>query len=582
MGSFQSSKSIIILLVTGGLIIAILQSCRTTGNQSTSTLSDGTEVVSSKEMALSARYIDASKEKILGNFDQAEKLLKECIQTDPKHHPSYYQLAEINHISREYNDALYWIEKAVALDKSNIWYSVLQADLLMKLGRHKEAALVYEVINRMRPGKRLWFEAKAHAYLRSGNLKDAAATYRDILDRFDFDEDIFFSMLDVYERQGNYRRVEQSLIWLVQQYPYETRYLGLMAAYYNKNDKPAKALPLWQEILRIEPGNGEVRFELANYYRSRGEEEKAFNELFEAFKTPNLSIDAKIVVMLSYYDLTEKYPELLTEAYTLLDIMVQQHPENPKGWSMYGDFLFRDKRYAEALQKMQTVVLLDSSRYLVWEQLLESANRINNFSVLADYGETSLRIFPDQALLYLYHGTGLFYAGRYDDAIRIFNQGYFFTGFNDSLAAIFLMKIAEANHEKSGTGIAEDYYKRALGRGIASGEFAAAYLRFMVMNGSYIALPAMESAIERISPDDPLLKIATLWKSLGSGSNSSIKTELEKITGVNSENYKVFEHAGFLCYHSGFFDEALGYWRRAVELSEGNVMLQRRIENIEI
>lgn len=576
----RSSSDFLILMIA--LALFMLMGCGTAAKKSAHVLPDGTEEVTSKSMALSAKYIDASKEKILGNFDQAVKLLEECIKTDPKHHPSYYQLADINHIRREYDDALFWIEKAIALDKSNVWYRVLHADLLLKLGRYREAASVYDAINSMRPGKRLWYEAKAHANLRSGKLKDAAATYRDILDRFDFDEDIFFRLLDVYEKQGNHRKVEQSLHWLIQQYSYETRYLGLMAAYYNERNQPAKALPLWQEILRIEPGNGEVRFELANYYRSRGEEEQAFSELHEAFKTPNLSIDAKIVVMLSYYDLTQKYPELLPEAYTLLGIMVEQHHENPKGWSMYGDFLFRDERYAEALKMMQTVVQLDSSRYLVWEQLLESAYRISNFSALVSYGEKSLRMFPDQALLYLYHGSGLFHAGRYDDAIRVFNQGYFFTGFNDSLAALFLMRIAEANHEKAEAGRAEDYYKRALGRGLSTPEFVAAYLRFMAMNSSYSDIPALESAIQRIQPDDPLLKIAKLWKMLGTGRNTDIKAELEKITGGNSENYKVLEHAGFLCYHAGMTDEALVYWRRAAGLSVGNVILQKRIENIEI
>ncbi len=538
----------------------------------------GTAIVTSAMMLVSEKYIDACKGKILGNFSKAEELLKECLNLDHGHHPSWYQLADIHHIQGNYQDAVYAVEQAIGLDNTNIWYKVLYADLLLKVGRYDEAEKVYREIIRMKPGKRIWYEARAHAQTLSGNLNAAAETYQEILDRFGYDEDIFFKMIRTYETEGNVKKIEKSLDWLVKKFPYDTRYLGRLAGFYNSHGKTDKAFTLWQEILKIEPDNGEVRFDLAGYYRGKGDDQKAYNELYSAFTTPNLSIDAKIVVMLSYFTLTERYPQMLPEAYRLLDLMVEKHPENPKGWSMYADFFYREQRYEEALARFKSVVELDSSRFLVWEKLLHCALMLNDFQTLRDAGTKALRIFPDQAVLYLYYGTGLYYGNQHEASLTSLKQGYFFTGLNDSLAANFLYAMARSYEAVKETDKAADHYHRAHSAGLASAIFLSDYIRFATENGMQEKIRSLEQALQSKSESDPLIQVAKLWLGIEKNTSLEITNGLTKITATFPDRYAVMEQAGFLFRKVGQKEKAQEVWKKAISLSSGNHFLSSYID----
>jgi tetratricopeptide (TPR) repeat protein len=538
------------------------------------------DTVTSAMMELSGMYIEGSREKILGNFQRATEIFQACLKVNPGHHPSHFQLADIHHITGDYTEALHWCEMAIRHDPANIWYKVLYGDVLLKLGRYPEAVKVYEEINRLKPGKRMWFEARAFAQIHAGDPKGAAITYQGILDRFGFDEAIFLKMLGIYEKQHNYRQMETSLKWLVQKFPYETRYLGMLASWYHGRNNASKALPLWQEILRLEPGNGEVHFEMANYYRSKGEDAKAFNALLEAFSSPNLSIDAKVVVMLSYYNLSEQYPALIPEAYQLLDLMVTRHPENPKGWSMYGDFLFRDRNYEEALLKMRRVTQLDSSKYLVWEQLLQCAFVLHDYTTLVQEGARAFRIFPDRALMALYYGTGLLYGNQTDDALKTLRQGQFFVGFNDTLDAAYLHAMARCYEANGEMERAWEYYRKANSKYPASGVIASDYQRIKLIHSAHDH-PGGAYSVPWLDPgSDPLKQIAGLWSRLGGPSADQVGNDLKKIVDAHPDDYQVMELSGALYSWLGMPDEARKVWSRGIILSKGNLFLQQKTDKL--
>jgi tetratricopeptide (TPR) repeat protein len=564
--------------VSALLLLAMVPGCRSgSAVMGSSGIDSRGDSITSSMLVVSAIYIDASKEKILGNFSRSIALLEQCLKQDPVHHPSYFQLADIHHIGGEYTSALYYIERALSLESGIVWYHVLYGDLLLKAGRYREAEDVYREVIRRQPGQRLWHEALAFSQRMAGKEMAAADTYRYILDAFGYDEEIFLKMLDVYEKGGRLRKVEQSLQWLIRSYPYETRYLGALAAFYYHRGKASKALPLWHEILRLEPQNGEVRFDLANYYRSRGEDEKAYRELYEAFSTPNLSIDAKIVVMQSYYQVTERYRELLPEAYILLGIMTDRHPENPKGWAMYGDFLFRDGMFAEALAMMQRVVLLDSTRYMVWEQLLRCAWLVSDFGVLRSQGERALNIFPDHALLYLFHGMGQLYGNDPDKALVTFEQGRFFQIMGDTIEADFLHGMARAYEISGKPERAGEFYRQALRSEGISYTMLAEQFRYAVLwsDGEHLELVRRRASVMlgRTASLPPMWRICEIWGLVRQDSVTAV-ARLQKLLEEYPAHYHVMEHASDIFGHLGMEAKASHATETAMRLSNGNMLLQ--------
>ena len=84
--------------------------------------------------------------------------------------------------------------------------------------------------------------------------------------------------------------------------------------------------------------------------------------------------DSKIKILLSYFSLTDtaENDKFLTEAYELLDILIRTHPQEAIAYSIYADFLTRDKKDEQARDMFLKVIDLDKNKYPVWEQLLFS------------------------------------------------------------------------------------------------------------------------------------------------------------------------------------------------------------------
>ena len=100
--------------------------------------------ISEEEVNTQKIFIDANKEKILGNYENAVYLFKEVLKRDNKNHAALYELARIYDVQKKNDKALHSIKEALSITPENVWYEMFLADIHDKMGKPKEAAKVYE------------------------------------------------------------------------------------------------------------------------------------------------------------------------------------------------------------------------------------------------------------------------------------------------------------------------------------------------------------------------------------------------------------------------------------------------------
>src|SRR5262245_4336551 len=67
-------------------------------------------------------FVNANKEKILGNKDKAAELFAQCIRIDGSNHAAMYELAMLYAEQKKINDALFFAKSASQIEPSNTWY----------------------------------------------------------------------------------------------------------------------------------------------------------------------------------------------------------------------------------------------------------------------------------------------------------------------------------------------------------------------------------------------------------------------------------------------------------------------------
>jgi tetratricopeptide (TPR) repeat protein len=524
-------------------------------------------------------FYNAEKEKLLGNYKNAADLLFQCLKIDPSSDASMYELADIYDITGNAKDALFLSKKAVKLQSKNKWYQLQLAALYQKTGDSKGAIQVYQQLVSEYPHYIEFYYQLASAQISSGNLEDAVKTFDLIESKTGISEDLCLQKERIYIKLGNVEKAVWEIQKLIQQNPHEAQYYGMLGELYMANDMTDKALEAYNKILEMEPNNPEIHLSLAEYYRNTGNKEKSFEEIVIAFSSHLMDIDTKIKILLSYYAITEKFEELKTQAFTLIDTLVAVHPQEPKAFSIQGDFLFRDHRLKEACTAYRNVITLDKSKFIIWNQLLIIESQLNDYESMYKESKDALELFPTQPTVYIFNGVACMQIKRYDEAVQILKNGVDILVDDPMLSAQFYSYLGDAYHELKNDSLSDVYYNKTLSIDSQNAYVLNNYSYYLSERGA-----DLNKALEMSKKSNELEKnnasfLDTYgWILYKKGDFASAKTWLEKAFENGGEKSgTIIEHLGDVNYKLGDSSKALEYWKKAKESGEGSPLLDRKI-----
>jgi tetratricopeptide (TPR) repeat protein len=562
-------KSIILLLS----FLLFITSCGLFKHSTKTSLTD------SQKLDNTAEFIDGCKEKILENYDKAITSFLKCIKTDPSNASAMYELAGIYYVQKKYTDAMPLVEKAVKLEPSNDWYQLLYANMLINALRYKEATAIYAKLAKANPANLEYYYNWAEGCIYMGKYQEAIDVYDILETKMGVSDELSLQKEKIYLQLKKPDKAIEEIEKLVKAFPSETTYYNYLADLYLQDGKTSKAYEIYQKILVLDPTNASVHLSLADYYRATKDNVKSFEELQLAFANVNLDIDTKVKIMLSYYSLTEKSDELKEQAYTLLKILIKTHPDEAKAYTMYGDFLYRDKKITEARDLYLKVVGLDSSKYAIWGQLLSLEAELNNYSGLEKESEQAITMFPEQATLYLYNGVGNYFLKKYDEAIVALNKGIALAAYDNSLLAGFYSYLGNSYYAKKIYKDAFLAFDKVLTYDPKNVLVLNNYAYYLSLQGEELdkAEKMAKKAVD-ISPDSSSYLDTYGWVFYKEAKYTDAETWIKKaIDKGGSSNDIILEHYGDIQYRLGNVDSAVEYWKKAKEKGEGSEMLEKKI-----
>lgn len=407
-------------------------------------------------------FFDANKEKMLGNYDLAETLFSQALKIDPNSAATMYELANIYSFQNNKNQALYFSKKAATTDPKNIWYQLLYAQCLKDNKQLSEVVAVYEKLVKDNPDRIDLYYELANAYLYNNKLNDAIRIYNKVEEQVGVTEDASMQKLKIYKAQGNFDKSVEEAKKLIKAYPKEAKYYGMLGEIYQDKGQGEKALEAYNDLLKIDPDNAYVHLSLADYYRSQKQNEKAFEEIKIAFRNKELDIDTKVKILLSYYSITETYTELKPDADELCKIIVGVHPTEAKAFSIYGDFLYRDKKLEEARTQYRKAIELDKEKYAIWAQLLTIDLDLNDLEALEKESRETMELFPNQPIPYYYNGVANYQLKKYKEAIEPLQEGKEFVYDNPVLLGGFYARLGDVYNQLKRYSSSDSAYDKAL------------------------------------------------------------------------------------------------------------------------
>lgn len=523
-------------------------------------------------------FFDGMREKLIGNYDLAETQFLQALRIDPSSSAAMYELATTYTFQNNKNQALYFSKKAALADPANVWYQLLYAECLKENKQPAEVAVIYEKLIKEYPDRIDFYYELANSYLYANKANDALRTYSKIEDRVGVTEDASMQKIKIYKSINNTDKAIEEAKKLVTTFPKEGKYYGILGELYQEKGLNEKALQAYNDLLKIDSLNAYVHLSLADYYRNQKQNEKAFEEIKIAFKSKELDIDTKIKILLSYYSITETYSELKGDADELCKIIVAVHPDEAKAFSMYGDFLYRDKKLEQARTEYRKAIALDKEKYALWNQLLIIDSELNDYVAMEKESKEAIELFPNQALPYFFNGASNIQLKNYKEAIAILTTGKSFV-FDKLLLAQFYANIGDAQNQLQNHAASDSAYNKALEIDPNNVYVLNNYAYYLSLRHSTLEkAEQMSKKSNELEPNNNSYQDTYGWILYQMKKYDDAKVWIGKALDNGGRNSgTLLEHYGDVLFQLGDKENALKYWENAKKAGGASDLIDKKI-----
>jgi tetratricopeptide (TPR) repeat protein len=564
------------------LLIAIAFGCQSAKKTVSNTkVQETSGSVISPERMNAQFYALGLKERMAGNNAKAIVYFQQALESKTDDHASMYELSELFARENRIDEALVMMKNAISLAPDNTWYKIRIAQIYKFMGDYEAYSDVYRQLLIQHPDNTEYYGELSSALMLLEKYDEAIGVFNQIETQIGVNEALSLQKQQIYNTLGKPEKATAEIEKLAAAYPFEPRYQAILAEIYMNRGQKLKALEAYNKINELDPNDPYIHISLSEYYRQEGDIEKAYEELLIALANPELDIDMKVQVLVFWFEGAEVNPDLKEKAIGIAEVLIQTHPDSPKGYQILGDVLMDNKDFESANANYLQAIEIDSSNYVLWENLLFTDINLQDFVSLEDHSRRCLNLFPVQPLPYLFNGIGCYQNEKYPEALKSLEDGRKFVVNNDNLLGEFYNYTGEVQQKLGNFTASSLAYDKALIINPKNSVVLNNYAYYLSLRGEQLekALEMAQKATE-LDPTNNSNIDTYAWVYYKLGRYEDALRWLEKaINGTENPSGTIFEHYGDILYKLNRKEEALSWWQKAKDAGEASKLIDKKISD---
>ena len=556
----------IVLIVSAGFLFAcsgVQKTVKTEADAQVKT--EATQLAEEKKNEFEYLFIEALKQKTIGDLKKSVSLLSSCLEIDPASSAAMYELANIHAANNDLTSASMLIEKAISINPGNKWYNLSLATIYQRLKKFEDAARVYQKLLTADPDNIEYLFLAARLLEEAKKYEEAIKAYNQLEIKVGINEQISVARQQLYLEMGKSKEAFTEIRKLIDFNPEESKYYGLLAdLYLNQGDK-VNALKYYHKILEMDPENGFVHFSLANYFQETGDTIKSYEQSRLGFAAPRVDIETKLQL---YFMLTSDSAEVTitdTQQEELIEVLKKANPDEFLVYTLSAERFIRKEQPEKARGELLNALAINQGDYMLWERVLFIDNDLQDWQGLYEHSRKVIDLFPNQPQVFFLNAIACFQMEKYDETVKISEEGLDMVVDNPQLKGQLMMIKGEAKYKQGLKSPAYQLFDEALKQDPENYMAMNNYAYYLSLDSTDLEKAEMMSGkvIEKF-PENSTYLDTYAWVLFKRKNYTLAKFYMENaLSNGGNDNSTLLEHMGDIMFMMDKKTEAIDYWQKA-------------------
>ena len=341
---------------------------------------------------------------------------------------------------------------------------------------------------------------------------------------------------------------------------------------------------------KLQPDNGTVYLARASFFREHGDSARYDTEVFKALESPTLDFEPKFQLLTDYvsklYQDSLQWPRIDR----MFSVMQEQNPGEAMLHELLASYKEATDKPAEAAEQLSYSIDLDPSVPGRWSDLVQLYFTLSDTVKVLSTAEKAMQLFPDEGYFPLAISMGMTMQGRDSEAIAMLDTLNINRYNNDRVCSAILATKGDILSRLGRTSDASSAYRQAIGLNPDNYMAMNNFAYFNACEGTELGAAELYAGIAiGAEPENPTYLDTYAWVLFKKGNYEKAKETIDKVLAlskaegadpevdIDEPSVEIYDHAGDIYYMSGLHDEAVDFWKMALELEPDNKLIQKKV-----
>lgn len=532
-------------------------------------------------------FVEAQNQKNKGNIDACFDLLNyaygiDSTNTTIAYYLGYNLLTMRNATKETTARALDLMKRHFDKAPQDFYETSFYSEANMQVGNPQEALRASKKLAEIYPNKLEVKNQLAASYLRVSDFKSAIAVYDSIEAVTDKSLPVSIKKVGAFLALKDTASATAEMHSLLATAPRSAVFNIAMGNLFSQIDMPDSAFVYLDNAQHYEPDNGYTYLAKAQYYNTLGDSVNFDKQIYKALINENLDLDSKLNVLTDYIRQLFSKNDSTQRIDTLFKALVEQHPHEASIHELYSEYMVARKNYKGAAEQLGYTLDIDPTNAESWRKLMLVNMMAENFPAAIKAADKALEYNPDSLDLLQYIAPAYLQMKEYDKSIEVFNKALALVDSSDvELRSNLIGGIGDVYFARGDTAKAFSTYEESLKLNPGNAGILNNYAYFLAECDTLLDKAEHMAAIAvKASPDNSTFIDTYAWVYFKKHDYKMallyIKSAIDKDTDHSAD---IIQHYGDILFMSGKPDEALEQWKKALEQSPADELLQRKVKN---